>query len=221
MKSKYQNRLIQYEAFISFCKKEEATLKKLRGFSLNFTQFKIRYAIIWVAWQQYMLLINGSGPGIEELKKSLCLLAATINEAIADNQPMSQKKLHSAEELATLKNDKLVTACQKIYRQVVQRPGVFSQTSNVLEIRNTFTGAIDMYNAAITPPRVQKTYLTFMRQRLDKLLVEAEAMLKTEMEPIIKKVKLKHPQVYSQYAFIKKLKQGERPRKLYFVNESP
>jgi hypothetical protein len=221
MKPKYLTRLTQYDAFISFCKKNEPIFKKLRGFSLIQMQFRLRYAIITVTWQQYVLLLNGSGPGVMALKQSLCILAATIGEALATTHAENNKPTPSASELEKLKDDQLINHCQKLYQRVVQKPGVFAQTGHVLEIRNTLTGAIDLYNAAISPPRVQKVHLIFLQQRLDKLFVEADAMLKTELEPLIKKIKAKHPQTYSQYAFIKKLKQGEIPGKVVFVKNRP
>jgi hypothetical protein len=89
---------------------------------------------------------------------------------------------------------------------VVQKPGVFAQTDNVLQIRNTLTGAIDLFNAAITPPRVQKAYLIFLQQRLDKLLVEADKMLKADLEPLIKKIRATQPRVYNEFILVKKLR---------------
>jgi hypothetical protein len=71
MKPKYYTRLTQYDAFIGFSRKHDSVLKKLRGFSLNCMQLlcwsatnKTQYAIITVNWQQYALLVNGSGPGV-------------------------------------------------------------------------------------------------------------------------------------------------------------
>jgi hypothetical protein len=206
MKPKYYTRLTQYDAFIGFSRKHDSVLKKLRGFSLNCMQFKIKYAIITVNWQQYALLVNGSGPGVMALKNSLCILAATIGEALADTNAANNKTIPSAKELEMRKDDQLIDYCQKLYRQVVQKPGVFAQTDNVLQIRNTLTGAIDLFNAAITPPRVQKAYLIFLQQRLDKLLVEADSMLKTDLEPLIKKTRARHPQVYKDFVLVKKLR---------------
>jgi hypothetical protein len=81
--------------------------------------------------------------GDQQDTNSLCILAATIGEALADTDAENNKTIPSAKELEMRKDDQLIDHCQKLYRQVIQKPGVFAQAGNVLQIRNTLTGAID------------------------------------------------------------------------------
>ena len=105
----------------------------------------------------------------------------------------------SAEELAKMGNNALLEFCKCTYKQLKQKPGVLANMAEVAELRNTFSSAIDMFYAAITPPAIQTAYLSFLLHRLNKLHKETAWYGTQNLLPLVKQALARKPEVLKQF----------------------
>ena len=194
-------KLLQYETLIQFFRKHETILKSKRGFQTRFDRFCIKKSVISVT-AAHLEIISGDNIKVNNrLRKTLCELAESIVAVIthSGHEEYTRHGGCSADVLEEMNDEQLIGYCRSIYQLLLEHPDAFIKQGIVLQVRNTFSGAIDVFSVRVSNPVAQASLIKHFEQLLEKLFADMEYMLKIDMDTFIARLRLMKPLLVSEY----------------------
>lgn len=206
MKNRTEAMLANYELLQHFFLKHEQLLKTKRGFPVRYNRFCIKKSMLSVTAAHWEIVSGLSSRLHFKLRKTLCELAGSIVAIITQTGKAGHylKSCFSPHGFEKMGDEQLVGHCRDIYSLLLQHPDDFIKHGIVLQVRNTFSGAIDLFAVKIGYSVTKVNLVKHFEQLLQKLGTELEAMLKSDMDLFIARFRYKKPLLVNEYQELRK-----------------
>jgi hypothetical protein len=204
----YQKQLIQYKLLHQFFKHHGQILMPKRGFQSRFDRFCIKKSVISVT-AAHLEIVKGADVSVtRKLRATLCELAESICMVLAHSGKTEYYPQggFAAEVLEEMNDEQLTGYCKGIYQMISDNPDAFIKQGIVLKVRNTLSGAIDVYHASTSSTVAQTSLVQYYHNMLDKYADEMETLLKNEFDVFITRLRLMKPALVKEYKQLRKIK---------------
>jgi len=178
-----ESKLNMYDAVISYCNNNTATVASLPAFQTAFTALQTIVGQIRNTVQMEAGIISGIAMDKSQLRVTLCGLAADICAIIfgfastTNNNELKEKVNFSMTELKRLSDEMLVPTCSNIHDVLNANVAALANYGITAEVASNFQTAMDVYQAKIASPRNAISQRSGYKATLDNLFAQANIIL--------------------------------------------
>lgn len=204
------NRVIEivnkYEQLHKFFIRHEQLLKSKRGFLLRYNRFCLKKSVLAVTVAHWEIITDISENIYDKLRNTLCELAESIMAILVQTGKTEYmaKAGFATGMFEQMGDEQLTGYCRDVYSLLLQNPETFIRQGIVLEVRNTFSGAIELFATKTTNKVIQSNLVKHFEQLIEKLDAELESLLKSDMDLFIARLRLMRPLVVSEYKALRR-----------------
>ncbi len=190
MNKQKESILNMYDALITFCNNNADTVATVPAFETAFTAFETTVGEIHDTVQMQVSIISGITDAKNLLRKSLCEQAADLCAIIfafassTNDVELKAQGNFSISDFKRLSDEMLVPACSNIYNTVndnIKSLKTYGVTADAL---TDFQTAIDDYKEKLSSPRNAVTQRAAHSTALNNLFVQANDILKSQMDKV-------------------------------------
>ncbi len=205
MNAKQEAKLNMFRATQKHCNDNAAVIATVPAFQTAFAAFNVKLSAIISTAQQEDLVTKGITVDKAESKKTLCSLAADIAAAIfafasaGTNHTLKQEVNFSYSTLIRTKDDLLAPRCQNIKDIGTANLAALAPYGLTAPGLNALQTEIDNYQLKVPTPRNSAANKKTIRENLKRLMLEADTVLKDQMDKSVLVLKTTNPDFVSTY----------------------
>ena len=200
-----------YRLLIDFCHEHPILLRHAPEFDLVLQCFSTLISAVSALEIQEFQVMTGRAVPTEQSRKTICALAAHIASLVevyaddAQNDTLKETVNHSYHSLRRCSDKRLLKNCRDIhaaavkYAVVLERYGLLKETFEVL------SGAIEMFNAVVPPPKNARVLSIHYQKRFAFFLKEAGVLLRTRLDILAKSFMPKEKDFFTGYSDLRQL----------------
>jgi len=205
MTARQEAKLNMYRATQQNCIDNAVILRTVPAFATMLTAFNTKVSAIISTVQQEDLATKGITIGKSEAKVNLCRLAADIGASIYafavanNNRQLQQEVKFSFSDLLRTKDDILAPRVQNIKDLGTNNLSDLTAYGLTDVSLGAFQSSIDDYQQKVPAPRNSAAHKAALRENLKRLFVEADEVLKHQMDKTLAGFRATHPDFVSTY----------------------
>jgi len=205
MTKKLESRLNMYDAVITYCTGNAATVASVAAFQTAFTAFQTTVGQIHDTAQMEVAIISGITTDKSQLRVALCEQATYLSAIVfafasgTNNNQLKEQASLSLSEFKRLTDEMLVPTCANIHDALNTNITALASYGITAATVTGFQTAIDNYQAKIATPRNAINQRAAHSADLDNLFKQANSILKNQMDKVAFQFKITAESFYNAY----------------------